>query len=104
MTSKIISTFGGVEPISTHAWSADGKNLAISHNNKQVKVYKESTKPGKWEATATLDQHDLRVTGIDWAPKTNRIVTCSADRNAYVWNLQPDGTWKHMLVLLRYVN
>ena len=62
MTSKIISTFGGVEPISTHAWSADGKNLAISHNNKQVKVYKQSTKPGKWEATATLDQHDLRVT------------------------------------------
>jgi actin related protein 2/3 complex subunit 1A/1B len=28
------------------------------------------------------------VTGIDWAPKTNRIVTCSADRNAYVWNLE----------------
>jgi len=101
MTSKIISTFGGVEPISTHAWSSDGKNLAISHNNQQVKLYKESSKPGKWEATATLDQHDLRVTGIDWAPKTNRIVTCSADRNAYVWNLQPDGTWKHMLVLLR---
>jgi len=101
MTSKIISTFGGVEPISTHAWSADGKNLAISHNNKAVKVYKESGKPGKWDNTATLDQHDLRVTGIDWAPKTNRIVTCSADRNAYVWNLQPDGTWKHMLVLLR---
>jgi len=101
MTSKIISTFGGVEPISTHAWSADGKNLAISHNNKQVKVYKESAKPGKWDPTGTLDQHDLRVTGIDWAPKTNRIVTCSADRNAYVWNLQPDGTWKHMLVLLR---
>lgn len=101
MTSKVISTFGGVEPISTHAWSADGKNLAISHNNNQVKVYKESGKPGKWEPTVTLDQHDLRVTGIDWAPKTNRIVTCSADRNAYVWNLQPDGTWKHMLVLLR---
>lgn len=102
MTSKIISTFGGVDPISTHAWSADGKNLALSHNNKQVKVYKETmNRPGKWEATATLDQHDLRVTGIDWAPKTNRIVTCSADRNAYVWNLQPDGTWKHMLVLLR---
>ena len=47
-----------------------------------------------------LDQHDLRVTGIDWAPKTNRIVTCSADRNAYVWNCQ-GGVWKHTLVLLR---
>jgi len=50
---------------------------------------------------AVLDQHDLRVTGIDWAPRTNRIVTCSADRNAYVWVQQADGTWKHTLVLLR---
>lgn len=97
--SKIISSFG-VNPITTHCWSADGKNVALSHNNKEVKLYKE-TSPGKWSPTATLDQHDLRVTGIDWAPKTNRIVTCSADRNAYVWNLEPNGTWKHTLVLLR---
>jgi WD40 repeat protein len=51
-------------------------------------LFKAAGAPGKWEVTATLDQHDLRVTGIDWAPKTNRIVTCSADRNAYVWNLE----------------
>jgi actin related protein 2/3 complex subunit 1A/1B len=51
-------------------------------------LYKPGNLPNKWEETATLDQHDLRVTGIDWAPKTNRIVTCSADRNAYVWNLE----------------
>ena len=43
----------------------------------------------------------MRVTGIDWGPKTNRIITCSADRNAYVWNLEPNGKWKHPLVLLR---
>ena len=41
------------------------------------------------------------MTGIDWGPKTNRIITCSADRNAYVWNLEPNGKWKHTLVLLR---
>lgn len=51
-------------------------------------LYKAGSQPGKWDVTSTLDQHDLRVTGIDWAPKTNRIVTCSADRNAYVWNLE----------------
>jgi len=73
----------------------------MSHNNNQVNLYKESDKPGKWEVISTLKKHDLRVTGIDWAPKTNRIVTCSADRNAFVWNLQPDGTWTHVLVLLR---
>ena len=59
MASKQISTFG-VTPITAHSWSADGKNLAISHNNKEVKVYKESGNPGKWTETATLDQHDLR--------------------------------------------
>jgi actin related protein 2/3 complex subunit 1A/1B len=98
MTS--ISSFG-VTPITTHCWSGNGTNLAMSHNNKEVKLYKPGNLPNKWEETATLDQHDLRVTGIDWAPKTNRIVTCSADRNAYVWNLEANGTWRHTLVLLR---
>jgi actin related protein 2/3 complex subunit 1A/1B len=47
-----------------------------------------------------LTEHDQVVTGIDWAPKTNRIVTCSQDRNAYVWTLK-DGEWKPVLVILR---
>lgn len=38
--------------------------------------------------------------GIDWAPKSDRIVTCGADRNAYVWSLK-DGVWKPTLVILR---
>merc|ERR1712080_235627 len=65
----------------------------------EVNLYQ--AKAGGWTNVSTLDQHDLRVTGIDWAPKTNRIVTCSADRNAYVWIQEPDGSWKHTLVLLR---
>ena len=97
---KTISQFG-VDPISTHAWSGDGSHLAVSMNNKDVQVLKKGSGEGKWDNTATLNQHDLVVRGIDWAPKTNRIVTCSEDRNAYVWNLQEDGTWKQSLVLLR---
>lgn len=55
----------------------------------------------------TLTEHDKLVTSIDWAPNSNRIVTCSQDRNAYVWQLQADTTvqgrevWKPTLVLLR---
>ena len=30
-------------------------------------------------------QHDHKVTGVDWAPNTDTIVTCGFDRNAYVW-------------------
>ena len=40
------------------------------------------------------------VVGIDWAPKSDRIVTCGADRNAYVWS-QKEGVWKPTLVILR---
>ena len=32
---------------------------------------------------------------------TNEIVTCSHDRNAYVWKLDAAGVWKPTLVILR---
>jgi len=89
----------GAKPLSCHSWNADRSQLALSHNNNEVNLY--AAKQGGWTNVSTLAQHDLRVTGIDWAPKTNRIVTCSADRNAYVWIQEPDGSWKHTLVLLR---
>ncbi len=46
-------------------------------------------------------QHDKLITSISWAPTSNRIVSCSQDRNAYVWTPQPGGEWKPALVLLR---
>jgi len=90
----------GTAPITCHSWSGDTKSLALSQNSKEVSIYNQA--PGKgWNLEAKLDQHDLRVTGIDWAPNTNRIVTCSSDRNAYVWTRGADGQWKHTLVVLR---
>jgi len=89
----------GSKPISCHAWDGGKKRVALCHNNRQVQLYSRSG--NNWEKGASLDQHDLLVTGIDWAPNTNRIVTCSADRNAYVWVQGEDGTWRHTLVLLR---
>ena len=54
--------------------------LALSQNNHEVQIYKFTG--GKWEKTCTLDEHVQRVNGIDWAPNSNRIVTCGA-----VWRL-----------------
>ncbi|XP_076305518.1 actin-related protein 2/3 complex subunit 1A-like [Tachypleus tridentatus] len=88
----------GLEPIMCHAWNKDRTQLALSPNNNEVHIFRREG--DKWVQTDVLSQHDLRVTSIDWAPNTNRIVTCSADRNAYVWT-QVDGKWKPMLVLLR---
>ena len=89
----------GINPITCHAWSGDRKSLAISQNSKNVSLL--TSEGSGWKETGLLDQHDLRVTSIDWGAKTNRIVTCSADRNAYVWVLDENGEWKKTLVLLR---
>ena len=50
--------------------------LALSPNNHEVHIYE--MKGGQWAKIATLDEHAQRVTGIDWAPRTNTIVTCGA--------------------------
>ncbi|KAM9779980.1 LOW QUALITY PROTEIN: actin-related protein 2/3 complex subunit 1B-like [Neosynchiropus ocellatus] len=42
---------------------------------------------------------DKKLRGVDWAPDSNRIVTCGADRT-YVWTLK-GGAWKPTLVILR---
>ena len=54
-----------------------------------------------WKQLHIMQEHDQRVTGIDWAPKTNRIVTCAADKNAFVWTQDEDGKWNPAWVLLR---
>lgn len=42
------------------------------------------------------------MTSIDWSAVTNKIVSCSHDRNAFVWTFEPEtNTWKPSLVLLR---
>lgn len=71
----------------------------MSPNNHEVYIYQRTG--SEWKELDKLNQHDLRVMGIDWAPNTNRIVTCAADRNAYVWSQDSNGKWKPTLVLLR---
>lgn len=103
--------------------------LATCANNNDVLIYNKSQ--DGWDLSATLSevssntcyrsrttptptrltscscidlpvlQHDKLITAISWAPRTNRIVTCSQDRNAYVWTREPSGEWKPALVLLR---
>nr|CAG4650958.1 EOG090X05RK [Simocephalus serrulatus]SVE94220.1 EOG090X05RK [Simocephalus serrulatus] len=89
----------GIEPITAHAWNKDRTKLAISPNSPEVHIYQYER--GEWKLEEVLKEHDLKVTGIDWAPNTNRIVTCSADRNAYVWTQSEEKKWKPTLVLLR---
>uniref|UniRef100_A0A672GP33 Zgc:86896 n=1 Tax=Salarias fasciatus TaxID=181472 RepID=A0A672GP33_SALFA len=88
----------GLEPLSCHAWNKDRSQIAVSHNNNVAIVYEKKGK--EWVKIHELADHSGRITGIDWAPESNRIVTCASDRNAYVWTLK-DDVWKPTLVLVR---
>ena len=73
--------------------------VAISTKNSEVHVYKRSGY--QWNHADVLQAHDMTVMCLDWAPKTNRIVTCAADKMAYVWSLGEDGKWIPAWVVLR---
>ncbi|CAE7242456.1 arcA, partial [Symbiodinium sp. KB8] len=99
--------------------------LAVCPNSNDVRVYSNvgSKSTDDWELSHTLEgvnlagdltglpsfrdcpppsQHDLLVTSIDWCPVTGRIVTCSQDRNAFVWTFNSStGEWTKQMVLLR---
>ncbi len=102
--------------------------IALCPNNHEVHIYKKDG--SSWNRIHVLKEHNGQVTGksrrsiwptqpqsihvtnaissrpfphhpgIDWAPESNRIVTCGTDRNAYVWTLKGDA-WKPTLVILR---
>ncbi|MCJ1478010.1 hypothetical protein MMC13_006685 [Lambiella insularis] len=95
------------QPIADHSFSADRQTLAVARDI-NIELYHRSG--GKFALQDELKGHDKTVTGVDIAPSTGRIVTCSqgahalmpdiSDRNAYVWEPSPSG-WKPTLVLLR---
>lgn len=87
-----------VEGIITHAWNGNKTMLAISPNSNEIHIYETKN----WTRLYVLAEHDLLVSSIDWSPVTNKIVSCSHDRNAFVWTFEPESnTWKPALVILR---
>ncbi|GAA5855891.1 hypothetical protein JCM9279_001160 [Rhodotorula babjevae] len=91
-------------PLTAHAFNADRSQVAVSPNSNEVHIYAFDGQG--WTLQHVLTEHDKLVTSIDWAPQTNRLVTCAHDRNAYVWTLEAhpetgSPVWQPTLVLLR---
>ncbi|KAG9593282.1 actin-related protein 2/3 complex, subunit 1, partial [Aureobasidium melanogenum] len=84
-------------PIADHSFSADRKTLAVARDN-TVELY--SSNGSRFALNDELRGHDKLITGVDIAPNSGKIVTCSQDRNAYVWE-PSNGFWRPTLVLLR---
>ncbi|KAG6542869.1 hypothetical protein Mapa_015773 [Marchantia paleacea] len=97
----VVASHHIAQSISAHAWNATLSMIALCPNSSEVHIYTGTPAPDSvWEKAFVLQKHDQLVSGIDWAPISNYIVTCSHDRNSYVWSF--DGTqWQPTLVILR---
>lgn len=84
-------------PIADHSFSADRQTLAVARET-SIDLYGRVGKSFKLKDE--LKGHDKTVTSVDIAANSGRIVTCSQDRNALVWEPSPSG-YKPTLVLLR---
>ncbi|XP_043289944.1 actin-related protein 2/3 complex subunit 1A-B [Venturia canescens] len=89
----------GLDVITCHAWNKDRTEVAVCSKSNEVHMYKRSG--SQWKQVDVLQAHGMSVMCLDWAPKTNRIVTCAADKTAYVWNIGDDGKWIPAWVVLR---
>lgn len=92
----------GNKPIKDHSYLPDFDLLAVTKDN-TVELYQTSpqatTKP---KLLAILEGHDKTVTSVDFSPDGLKILTCSQDRNALVWEYNEQlGQYKPTLVLLR---
>ncbi|KCV68997.1 hypothetical protein H696_04417 [Fonticula alba] len=102
MSTSITQFVNPPAPVVCFAYNKDRTMIAISANSEKVFIYRRNG--ANWDTSApafVLAEHDKLVTGIDWAPESNRIVTCSQDRNAYVWSFEDGVAWRPKLVLLR---
>lgn len=61
-------------PIADHSFSADRQTLAVAREN-NVALYQKTG--NSFAMKDELKGHDKTVTGVDIAPDSGRIVTCS---------------------------
>lgn len=88
-----------IAPAYCHAWNADRTQVAYATGAGEVRI--DAFDGKEFKPLHVLREHSQRVTGIDWSPVTDHLVTCGEDRNAYVWVRQASGAWAPTLVILR---
>jgi actin related protein 2/3 complex, subunit 1A/1B len=90
--------------IACQSFNWDRSMCAVCPNTNEAIVYMNCKEPdmGKWEEVYRLSEHTMKISAIDWSPVSNKIVTCSHDRNAFVWTYDDETSkWKQSLVILR---
>ena len=83
-----------LEGISCVAFNKDFTQVALSKKDNLIYIYsiKDIMKPDTWKLLYTLDSHFQYISGLDWCPATNRLLSCSYDKTSFVWEFS-DKKW-----------
>ena len=81
-----------LEGISLLCFNKDYTQCALSKKDQHIYIYEVpnimDTKT--WKHIHTLSNHSLFISGLDWSPVTNQILSCSHDKTSYVWKYEGD--------------
>ena len=83
-----------LEGISCVTFNKDFTQVALSKKDNLIYIYsiKDIMKPDTWKLLYTLDSHFQYISGLDWCPATNRLLSCSYDKTSFVWEFS-DKKW-----------
>jgi actin related protein 2/3 complex subunit 1A/1B len=92
-------------PATCHAWNRDLSQIAFCPNSSTIRIHSVGKDGKLGELVQELVDHDKVVTSLSWGAANNRLVSCSQDRNAFVWSLDSSsGKFVPELVALRVKN
>ena len=83
-----------LEGISVLCFNKDFTQVALSKKDNIIYIYsiKDLLKTDTWKLLHKLESHYQYISGLDWCPETNRILSCSYDKTTFVWDLT-DEKW-----------
>lgn len=90
--------------IQCFAWNADGSLAAVCPTNQEIWIFETASSPdiSKWTRVKVLKEHFNVITSLDWHPKTNLLLSASADRGIIVWEMGKDNTeWQPQLGVIK---
>ena len=78
-----------LEGINIVSFNKDFTQVALSKKDNNIYIYSVPNlmKTDTWKLLHTLKSHYQYISGLDWCPETNRILSCSYDKTSFVWDL-----------------